>query len=347
MTLKFNARQISGILGHTIILFICCIGICSLPGFKGKGTISTGKDRILGADISWLPELESRGIHFKENGIEKDAILLLKEKGFNYIRLRIFNNPAADSGYSPKNGFCDLEHTKKMAARIKAAKMKFLLDFHYSDFWADPGKQFKPSAWKNLPFEELRQAVHDFTKHVVSELKAQGATPDMIQIGNEINHGMIWPDAHIDHLDTLAALVKAGIAAIREVDPSIRIMLHIACGGQNEESRFFLDNMIKRQVKFDLIGESYYPRWHGTLQQLDSNLKDLSTRYRQDIVVVEYSEHKKEVNDIVFNLPGNKGLGTFIWEPLNFGESIFDKTGNMKDSLMNIYPSLAKEYRVH
>ncbi|HEX4851701.1 MAG TPA: glycosyl hydrolase 53 family protein, partial [Puia sp.] len=117
------------------------ISLIYLVGFKGKTHSWIEKERILGADISWLPELESRGIKFKDKGVEKDAILLLKEKGFNYIRLRIFNNPDADSGYSPQKGFCDLEHTKKMAARIKAAHMKFLLDFHYSDFWADPGKQ--------------------------------------------------------------------------------------------------------------------------------------------------------------------------------------------------------------
>ena len=99
---------------------------------------------MLGADISFLPQLEDRGIKFTDNGVEKDAIQILKDHGFNYVRLRIFNDPARDSGYSPKKGFCDLEHTKQMAKRVKAAGMKLLLDFHYSDYWADPGKQYKP-----------------------------------------------------------------------------------------------------------------------------------------------------------------------------------------------------------
>ncbi len=322
-----------------ILVAIGCIAFHAfIPSKQSK------QDFIIGADISFLPQLEDRGIKFSKDGVQADAIKILKDHGFNYIRLRIFNDPAADSGYSPKKGFCDLGHTKKMALRIKDAHMKFLLDFHYSDFWADPGKQFKPGAWKNLDFTQLQHAVYEYTKKVISELKAQGTTPDMVQIGNEINHGMIWPDGNITHPDTLAAFIKSGIAGVKDVDPSVKIMLHIACGGQNEESRYFLDNMLARHIDFDVIGESYYPRWHGTLKQLDSNLTDLSTRYKQDIIVVEYSEHKKEVNDIVYNLPGNKGKGTFIWEPLNTWESIFDKQGNAKDSLINIYSELRKKY---
>jgi arabinogalactan endo-1,4-beta-galactosidase len=168
----------------------------------------------------------------------------------------------------------------------------------------------------------------------------------MVQVGNEINHGIIWPDGNIIHLDTLAALIKAGIAGVKDADPSIKIMLHIACGGQNEESRYFIDNMLARHIAFDVIGESYYPQWHGTLKQLDSNLTDLAARYKQDIILVEYSRHKKEVNDIVFNLPDNKGKGSFIWEPLNTWESVFDKNGKANDSLINIYRDLSKLYKI-
>ncbi|HLY70282.1 MAG TPA: glycosyl hydrolase 53 family protein [Puia sp.] len=304
------------------------------------------KEKMLGADISFLPQLESRGIKFSVDGVEKDAIQILKDHGFNYIRLRIFNDPAADSGYSPKKGFCDLDHTKAMALRIKKANMKFLLDFHYSDTWADPGKQFKPKAWKNYDFEQLKNAVYDFTKKVVAELKDQGTPPDMVQIGNEINHGMIWPDGSFAYPDTLAAFIKAGIKAVREVSPAAKIMLHIACGGQNAESVTFIDAMLARNVQFDIIGESYYPRWHGTLQQLDSNLTDLAKKYKQDVIVAEYTEHKKEVNDIEFNLPDNKGTGTFIWEPLNTWEQVFDKKGLGKDSLLNIYTDIKKKYKI-
>ena len=326
-------------------LFIVVLTLTQVFIFSKK-TDQKEPEKILGADISFLPELENRGIKFTVDGMQKDAVQILKEHGFNYIRLRIFNDPAADSGYSPKKGFCDLTHTKVMALRIKKANMKFLLDFHYSDTWADPGKQFKPSAWKNFDFEHLKKAVYDFTKKVMTALKDQGTSPDMVQIGNEINHGMIWPDGNFSHPDTLAAFLKEGIAAVKEINPTAKIMLHIALGGQNKESKNFLDEMLARNVQFDVIGESYYPQWHGTLRQLDSNLNDLSKRYKQDVIIAEYTRYKKEVNDIAFSLPGKKIKGTFIWEPLNTWEAIFDKEGNAKDSLLNIYPSVGIKYQI-
>lgn len=298
---------------------------------------------VIGADISFLPELEAKGARFSDKGIQKDAIEILKNHGFNYIRLRIFNNPAADSGYSPKKGFCDLEHTKQMAKRIKAAGLKFLLDFHYSDYWADPGKQYKPSAWKGLAFSVLKDSVYQFTKRVIAELKAQGTTPDMVQIGNEINHGIIWPEGHVNHLDSLAQLIKAGTDAALSVDPSIIMMLHIALGGQNDESVWFINNMLSRGVYFDVIGESYYPKWHGTLSDLQNNLSDLAKRYDKDVIVVEYSQLKKEVNEIAFNLPDGRGKGTMIWEPLNTWEAVFDP-GGKSNNYLKIYDELSKIY---
>ena len=299
--------------------------------------------KMLGADISFLPQLEDRGMKFFDKGIQKDAIEILKDHGFNYIRLRIFNNPSAEKGYSPGKGFCDLEHTKQIAARIKKAGLKLLLDFHYSDYWADPQQQFKPSAWKDLDFVHLTAALKDYTKSVLLALKEQGTLPDMVQIGNEINHGMVWPEGHISHPDSLAGLVKAGIEGVKEVDPSVIIMLHIALGGQNDEAVFWLDNMFARGVDCDVIGLSYYPRWHGTLADLNYNLKDLIRRYHKYVNVVEYSAKKKEVNDIAFNLPDDRGTGSFIWEPLSTWDAIFDKDGKSNE-LINIYDEISREY---
>jgi len=298
---------------------------------------------MIGADISFLPQLEDRGMKFYDKGIQKDAIQILKDHGFNYIRLRVFVNPENDSGYSPGKGFCDLLHTKEMAKRVKTAGMKFLLDFHYSDYWADPGKQFKPAAWCNEGFLQLKKSVYDYTKMVMLQLKEQGTEPDMVQVGNEINHGMIWPDGGINNLDSLAQLIYAGINGVRAVSPSATIMLHIALGGQNEESHFFLDNMIAREVPFDVIGLSYYPRWHGTLDDLRLNVNELAKHYNKDVIVVEYSQHKQEVNDIAFNVAGGRGKGTSIWEPLNTWESFFDKEGNANDHLY-LYDALNKKY---
>ncbi len=300
-------------------------------------------DKMLGADISFLPELEARGMKFSDNGVEKDAIQILKDHGLNYVRLRIFNDPARDSGYSPGKGFCDLANTKKMAKRVKDAGMKLLLDFHYSDYWADPGKQYKPAAWKNLSFEELKKAVYDYTKDVIQQLKDQGTTPDMVQVGNEINHGIIWPDGNVANFDGLAQLVNAGTAATKAVDPTIQMMLHVALGGQNDESVFFVNNMMARGVHFDVLGLSYYPKWHGTLDDLRDNIDDLVLRYGKDIIVVEYSAKKEEVNKIAFEVRDGKGKGTCIWEPLSTWEKFFDDKGKAND-LLKLYDEFAKKY---
>ncbi|HEV7330490.1 MAG TPA: beta-galactosidase GalA [Flavisolibacter sp.] len=305
--------------------------------------ISRPVDQMLGADISFLPQLEARGVKFSDKGKEGDAIQILKNHGFNYIRLRIFNDPARDSGYSPKRGFCDLEHTKAMAKRVKAAGMKFLLDFHYSDTWADPGKQFKPAAWRGKSFPELKQAVYDYTKEVMQALKDQGTLPDMVQVGNEINHGMIWPEGSIGNLDSLAQLIYAGINGVRVVAPATTIMLHVALGGQNDESRLFYDNMVERQVPFDVIGLSYYPKWHCTLEDLEYNAADLAKQYDKDVIIVEYSHKKEEVNNIGFQVPNGRGKGTCIWEPLNTWEKIFESNGQA-NSLLLVYDEISRKF---
>ena len=299
--------------------------------------------KMLGADISFLPELESRGVHFSDDKGERDAIAILKDHGFNYIRLRVFNDPARDSGYSPGKGFCDLAHTLVMARRVKTAGLRLLLDFHYSDYWADPGKQFKPAAWRDADFNTLMDSVYFFTCKVIAALKEQGTLPDMVQVGNEINHGMIWPEGSIRHPDSLARLLYAGICGVKAIDPGCPIMLHIALGGQNDESHFFLDNMLSREVPFDVIGLSYYPRWHGTLSDLKYNVDDLAKQYGKDVIVVEYTQFKREVNDIAFGVPGGLGKGTCIWEPLNTWEQIFDKTGKA-NNLLYLYDDLSKDF---
>lgn len=301
------------------------------------------KDKILGADISFLPELESRGMKFSAYGKPGDAIQIMKDHGFNYIRLRIFNDPANPKGYSPNKGFCDLEHTKQMAKRIKAAGMKFLLDFHYSDYWADPQQQNKPAAWVGQNFTTLKKSLYDYTSSVMQQLKDQGTTPDMVQVGNEINHGIIWPDGAVNNLDSLSQLLYEGFKAVKKISPSTVVMLHVALGGQNDESRFFFDNMIERNVPFDVIGLSYYPKWHGTLTDLKNNMADLAKRYHKQVMVAEYSQLKKEVNDITFTAPGDEAVGSFIWEPLSTWEGIFDKDGKA-NAYIDVYPQIAGKY---
>jgi beta-galactosidase len=178
---------------------------------------------------------------------------------------------------------------------------------------------------------------------VIQELKDQGTTPDMVQIGNEINHGIVWPEGNVNNPDGLAQLLNAGTAAVKSIDPSIVMMLHVALGGQNHESVNFIDNMIARSVSFDVIGESYYPKWHGTLDDLRDNLHDLVRRYNKDIIVVEYSALKNEVNKIAFELPDGKGKGTCIWEPLNTWEKVFDENGK-SNNLLAVYDELSGKF---
>lgn len=303
-------------------------------------------EKILGADVSFLPQQEARGIkYFAANGQQEDALKILKEHGFNYIRLRIFDHPEETRGYSPNKGFCDLAHTLQMAKRIKAAGMKFLLDFHYSDTWADPQRQDIPAAWKNLDFKTLTDSVYTYTKQVMQSLTDQGTAPDMVQVGNEINHGMLWPVGRINNLDSLAQLIFSGIKGVKAVSPKMLIMLHIALGGQNLEAHFFLDNMLKRQVPFDVIGLSYYPKWHGTPEDLKNNMADLARKYNKYVMVAEYSQLKEAVNDVAFTAPGDKALGSFIWEPLNTWEAFFDRNGKA-NQFLEVYPKIAKKYNI-
>lgn len=347
-TIKIEAKAAGLWTGSTDIVTVSPASAASVHIDKkyiltGEAAKPRETTKMLGADISFLPQLEDRGMKFTDNGVEKDAIQILKDHEFNYVRLRIFNDPARDSGYSPKKGFCDLAHTLQMAKRVKAAGMKLLLDFHYSDYWADPGKQYKPAAWRNLSFKDLKKALYDYTKDVMQQLKAQGTTPDMVQVGNEINHGIVWPEGSVASLDSLAQLLNAGTAAVKAVDPSVIMMLHVALGGQNDESVFFIDNMIARGVHFDVIGESYYPKWHATLDDLRDNLNDLVRRYNKDVIVVEYSARKNEVNKIAFELPAGKGKGTCIWEPLNTWEAVFDRDGKSNE-FMKLYDEISRQY---
>lgn len=346
--IKFEASANGLYNGGTEIITVHPASIASItrdPAYALSGEAARIRNvpRIMGADISFLPELEARGIRFSDKGVEKDAIAILKDHGFNYIRLRLFHSPERDSGYAPGKGFCNLDNTLAMAKRVKAAGMGLLLDFHYSDYWADPGKQYKPAAWRGLSFTQLKKELHDYTLQVMQALQAQGTLPDMVQVGNEINHGIVWPEGSISQPDSLAQLLVAGTAAVKKVAPATLMMLHVALGGQNHESVFFIDEMVKRGVHFDLIGQSFYPKWHGTPDDLRDNLHDLAERYQRDVVVVEYSQLKEDVNRIAFSVPNNRGKGTFIWEPLNTWEKIFDEKGRSNDLIL-VFDALSSQF---
>lgn len=301
------------------------------------GPAARSPEFLVGADISWVPQQEDEGRRFSVDGTEDDLLRILKSHGFNAVRLRLFVDPASPGGYSAK-GYCGLESTVKMARRARAAGLSLLLDFHLSDTWADPARQTKPAAWRELDFPGLTNAVTRHVRDTLLELRRRGAAPDIVQVGNEISNGLLWPDGKPEAPAKMAALLKAGIGAVREAAPEAKVLLHLALGGQNRKSRWFLDLAARHGVDFDLIGQSYYPRWHGTLEDLKANLADLAGRYPQGIMVVEYSTpHVREVNEIVRGLPNGKGRGTFIWEPTH------PRHGNLFDGQGRAMPAL-KDY---
>lgn len=247
------------------------------------------KDFIKGMDISTLLEVEKCGGKFFDHGKEGDVLDILKSYGVNAVRLRLWNDPYTSDGKPYGAGTNDLPTTIKLAKRALAKGMDFLLDFHYSDFWTDPGKQFIPKAWRGYTVEQLEQAMYDFTKIVLEKLRSEGVFPTMVQVGNELSNGMLWPYGQVPEYDNLAKFVSAGIRGVRSVDKDIPIMIHLDNGGNNELYRRWFDEYLKRGEDFQVIGLSYYPFWHGTLQSLQDNMHDIALRYGKELIVAEVS----------------------------------------------------------
>jgi arabinogalactan endo-1,4-beta-galactosidase len=334
----------------------------ALGGAAGGGSGSAGAGNtggstasqvahILGADVSWLLEDEASGATYYDGGQKLELLTLLKARGFNYIRIRTFVDPSAAGGYAAgkPEAWCDRAHTIELAQRVRALGMGFLLDFHYSDNFADPGKQVKPAAWAALPFADLVTAVHDYTRETVAALAEAGVAPDMVQVGNEITPGMLLPDGASSNANwpKLGQLLKAGATAVQEVDPNIRIMLHIEKGGDNATTRWWVDHALAEQVPFQILGQSCYTDFQGTPDMWQANFADLVTRYPTlSFVIAEYSQEKRRANDIMHDLPDQRGLGTFIWEPTRWMEAVFDRKGQRYDgnALLDTYSQIADDY---
>lgn len=308
-------------------------------------------DYIIGADISWVQAAEDRGTKYSDNGVQKDFLEILKDHGFNFIRLRTFVDPTKatprDRPYSMQ-GYCDLPHTIEMSKRVKAAGMGLSIDFHFSDSWADPGKQYTPSAWKDLSFEDLVKKTHDYTKDAIEQLKSAGAKPDMVQIGNEITPGMMTDrGGSTKNWAQLGALLKAGIAGAREVDPNILIVLHIEKSGDIQATHRWVDAALEQGIEFDILAQSCYSRWHGPPSGWKANFDDSVTRYpKLKFLIAELAVEVKETNEIMLNLPDKKGLGTIIWEPTanNSGQRLFDNQGRVIPERMALYDQVVKQY---
>ncbi|MFH8448143.1 arabinogalactan endo-beta-1,4-galactanase [Streptomyces fungicidicus] len=295
---------------------------------------------VKGADISSLPKSEARGgVYRTASGTAGDPVAILRSAGMNYARLKVWVDPA--------DGFNDKARVLALAKRIKAQGMKLLVDFHYSDAWADPGKQNKPAAWAGHGYGQLKKDVYDHTYDVLSALKSQGTTADMVQVGNEINGGMLWNEGSSANWPQLAGLLNSGYDAVKAVSPSTVAALHLAEGGDLEGTRWWFDNAVSHGVRFDAIGLSYYGYWHGTLHDFQTTLDDAATRYGKPVFVAEtaypfrldsedgleniidldselvpgypastagQTRWMNDVASIVEAVPNGRGLGVFYWE---------------------------------
>lgn len=282
---------------------------------------------VKGADVGWLSQMEATGYSFYDStGTQKNCLQILKDKGINTLRLRVWVNPSNDR----INGHCSKKEVAAMALRAKTMGMRLMIDFHYSDSWADPAKQTKPAAWANHSFQQLLNDVYEHTYSVLDTLKQLGVTPDWAQTGNEIISGMLWPDGKVPNWTQLAQLLNKGYDAIKAVDSSILSIIHIDQGNDNGRSRWFFDNIRNQNVHYDVIGLSYYPYWLGTdytvtIEELGNNLADMVARYGKPVMVVEvggdYTKVENTYNMLVAVLnkvkavPGDQGLGVIYWEP--------------------------------
>jgi arabinogalactan endo-1,4-beta-galactosidase len=313
-----------------------------------------GHDRLAlsvrGADMSFLPQLEEAGVHYRDlAGRVRPAEQILARQGANYLRLRVWVDPPP--------GYSDKARALALAKRAKRAGMKILLDPHYSDFWADPGKQPIPAGWPT-DLDGLTKKIHSYTRGLVRDFADQGTPVDLLQVGNEITNGILWPVGQLYLSDgtqqwpQFATLLKAAITGARQGSrsESMRIMLHIDKGGLMGDTRWFFDNIIGQGVPFDIIGQSYYPMWHGSMADLKANLNDSVSRYGKPVLLAEIAypwtfedgdgrgnivtaasvlpdedrypatpagqaAFYEGVREVLLQVPGGNGLGFMAWEP--------------------------------
>lgn len=340
--------------GKSIRKMLTAIGILWLALFAARG--AAAQNYAIGADVSFLAKCEQDGVIFKENGQPMDVLAILREHHYNWVRLRLFHDPAANPTRLPN----DLSYTLALARRAKALGFHVLLDFHYSDTWADPGKQFTPAAWNGMSHRQLKHEVYRYTRQTIAAFAAQGLTPDMVQIGNEVTNGMLWPDGKLpEHWNHFADLVKAGVHGVKAghgSGPMPRIMIHSERSGDYPAAESFYDHLLAHHVSFDVIGLSYYPYWHGDLATMRANLAKIALRYRKPVIVVETAynwtpgrltakdsefpetpegqlKFLRAVDAAVRAVPDGLGQGVFWWEPAAEGplrtRSFFDANGNV------------------
>lgn len=337
------------------VIALACVCALFTPMITPAKEAKAAGGFIMGGDVSMLQEVEQRGGKFYDQQVEKDALEILGDYGMNAVRLRLWVDPYDSSGNPYGGGTNDLATTISLAQRAKALGMDVLVDFHFSDFWADPGKQNKPKAWQGLTYSQLLTTVYNYTNSVISQMKAAGVLPEMVQVGNEASSGILWDDGKvgggIDDFTKLGELMSSainGINAALSSNEDVEIVLHLDHGGDNNLYTWWFDKIEAENVDYDIIGLTYYPFWHGTMGELAYNLNAISSRYDKDVMIVEtaygftlddgdglgnsfytaeesiggypatvagQTAYLRDLKEIVADVPNNRGRGIFWWEP--------------------------------
>jgi len=277
-----------------------------------------------GADIGWLSQMEAQRYVFKDNaGVQKNCLEILKEKGINALRFRVWVNPSA--------GYCGKKDVAYMAHRADSMGFKVMLDFHFSDTWADPGHQTKPAAWVGHTVPQLLTDIYNHMYGVLDTLKSLGVIPAWVQIGNETNDGMLWEDGRATtHMNNFAAMVSSGYNAVKAVDSSIQVIVHLSNGHDDAMFRWMFDGLKNNGAKWDIIGMSVYPYWASLSWAKDDSLaliamQDMIARYNTKVMVVEagylYNQPiaaNQYLLDLIAKTKSAGGLGVFYWEPESY-----------------------------
>ena len=281
----------------TTLLVFCLYFVSLLP--------VAAQHKMLGADLSMLPVYEEAGSVYRDaEGHKIRPLKWLKKQGWNSVRVRLFVNPDSAKQNHRNEGVCQhIDMVKRFGRQVRKAGMSLMLDFHYSDTWADPGKQYIPSAWKHCNLQQMADSVYAHTKSSLQQMVKAGATPQLIQVGNEITFGMLWPMARVgsskhNHWAQLALLLKQGVRACREVCPEAKIILHTERAYDRTTTFHFYDKMKELGVEYDIIGLSYYPIWHKSVPFFGESLDLIAQRYPdKPVMVVETAAYYSHEND--------------------------------------------------
>lgn len=336
-----------------LIILLTCFFSCSVAKKEKEENIYSWNEFVIGADMSYVNEIEDAGGLYQMNGLNEDPFVIIKSIGVNTVRIRLWHTPQWKRQLN-SNGklYSDLYDAEKTMRRAKQAGMAVNLDLHYSDTWADPAHQSTPAAWASLSFEVLKDSVYQYTFSVLEYLKARNLVPEMIQIGNETNSGMLWPTGKTGDAagwQRYAALVNSGIKAVKDFSVSSvikpQVILHVA---QLQHADFWLENLLRNgAVGFDIIGLSHYYPWsnYETMSSIGNKIDSLQRTYNKKVMIVEtafpftneaadsYSniltldkklENKYEATqngqavylaDLIQTVKQNKGSGVMYWEP--------------------------------